>query len=376
MRRPLHTAAVNACPDEKDQRFFQSYRHLASVPETPSIFTLELTTLCNNFCSGCANVELLEARQKGKAGIQQMQDWEKIIETIKPYAKLVRLSGGEPTLHPDFHKIVTLLEKKRIPYALLSTGRWTTIPPDRLIQLFSNSFYFVGILISLHGSNADSHGAFVEGAPKAYEEACRNIEYAAQNGLTVFTNTVLTRFSCEEVEGIVEKSLQLGATYVLFNRFLTNYHPMEPSENQLRQALKTIENLCTQGIPCRIGNNVPPCFVRNSSEGAKAGFELCHISPNGDIRPDNLSQLSFGNLLDQDLPMLWRSPGAELYRMSFSPECLRCRAFSHCRGGAKSITFQFGLENDRLMKEPLNYFEEGMMDPQKRSLKYLALTSD
>lgn len=376
MRRTLHTAAANACPDEKDQRFFQSYRHLAPVPETPSIFTLELTTLCNNFCSGCANVELLEARQKGKAGIQQMQDWEKIIETIKPFAKLVRLSGGEPTLHPDFDKVVALLEKKRIPYALLSTGRWTTIPPDRIIRLFSNSRHFVGMLISLHGSNADTHNAFVEGTPKAYEEACSNIEYAVRNGLTVFTNTVLTRFSCDEVEAIVKKSLRLGATYALFNRFLTNYHPLEPSESQLRQALMAIENLRVQGFPCRVGNNVPPCFVTNSSEGAKAGFELCHISPNGDVRPDNLTRLSFGNLLEQDLPTLWRSPGAELYRMSFSMDCLQCKAFSRCRGGAKSITLQFGLEKDRLMNEPLDYFEEGKIDLQKKSLKYLALTSD
>lgn len=372
----VHVAAPTSQTDKADSLFFHSYRHLAAVPESPSIFTLELTTLCNNFCSGCANIQLTDARKKGKEGRQEMREWEKIILAAKPYAKLVRLSGGEPTLHPDFQKIVSLLEESAIPYALLTTGRWAALRPAKLIPLLKKGRHFVGMLVSLHGSNSSSHHAFVESAPKAFDEACENIRLAAENGLAVYTNTVLTRFSCDEVELIVRLSLRLGAQYALFNRFLAHNHPLVPEEGQLFSALNTIEQLRQAGLPCRVGNNVPPCFAETSSEGAKAGFELCHIAPNGDIRPDNLAHLSFGNVLQEGLPSIWRSAGAEMYRMSFMPDCLRCKAFPLCRGGAKSLTFQHGLEKDQLMRGPLATFEPQKRDAFKNSLKYLALTSD
>ena len=34
------------------------------VPALPHLFTLELTTLCDNRCTGCANVEVPQQRQK------------------------------------------------------------------------------------------------------------------------------------------------------------------------------------------------------------------------------------------------------------------------------------------------------------------------
>lgn len=376
MRYLQYSSRPDLSHDENNDEFFHSYRHLAVVPDTPTVFTLELTTLCNNSCSGCANIQLHEARKKDGIGVQKMEKWERIIDRIKPYAQLVRISGGEPTLHPEFKDIVRLLERSEVPHALLTTGRWSRIKPKEILGLFQNSQFFTGMLISLHGSNQSSHNSFVESAGRAFVETCGNIESAAQGGLTVYTNTVLTKFSCEEVEAIVELSLQLGAKYALFNRFLTNNHPLEPDNMQLKEALLTVERLRQSGFPCRVGNNVPPCFINTSSDGAKAGFELCHIAPNGDIRPDNLINLSFGNILENDLPSLWRSPAAEKYRISFSKDCLQCKAFSACRGGAKSLNLQYGLERDKLMQNPMKDYHPTKKDEYKESLEYLALTSD
>ncbi len=353
---------------------YPSLRNLTPIPETPSVFTLELTTLCNNSCSGCANLEVPQAK-KNKA-YQTMTNWKKIIAAIKPYAKLIRISGGEPTLHKDFFQIVRFLEENQIPHALLTTGRWGKAKTDKLIALYKQCEYFVGLLISLHGSNARTHNAFVESSPKAFAETCRNIYKASKAGLRVFTNTVLTRYACREVLDIIELSSSLGAQYQLFNRFLTNDHPLEPGKELLFDTLQKIERLHLKGFSCRVGNNVPLCFAQSSSEGGKAGFELCHISPSGEIRPDNLTRLSFGNLLEDRLRNIWDSPASRLYRISFPPDCLQCKAFHLCRGGAKSLTFQYGLERDKLMRSPIQKFYPSKSSSLKNTLAYLALTSD
>ena len=67
------------------------------VPALPHLFTLELTTLCDNRCTGCANVEVPEQRQKLAAQHSTiMTEWRKIIDTIIKQTQgkaIIRLSG-------------------------------------------------------------------------------------------------------------------------------------------------------------------------------------------------------------------------------------------------------------------------------------------
>lgn len=355
--------------------FTQNLLQKASQTQTfplPTTYTFEITSVCNNFCSGCANVELSREKRDRKYNIGYSQKWREIIETIAPQNPLVRLSGGEPTLHPDFPQIVALLEEKGLQHALLTDGRWTVHRLPQILDIYRNAPHFLGMLISLHGSTASTHNAFVESVDSAFSETCHNIQAAAKE-FTVFTNCVLTKYSCEEIEETIELSLSLGAKHVVFNRFVTDLpHPLEPTDTQLYSALFLIEKLRMQGVPCRIGNTLPFCFFPVAYKLAhKGGYQLAYISQNGSIRPNNFDTQYWGNVLEQDMVDIWNGEKAINFRTQFSPKCLDCNAISICKGGLKHRdSFE-----DKLIRRPIEEDIDFTIREEESPL-FPALTSD
>ena len=317
-------------------------------PSAPLSYAVELTYSCNNFCSGCANVW-------GQQRQQTLSNWRDLFDRIAPpenprkYAELIRLTGGEPTLHPEFQQIISYIDTLDIPHVLFSNGRWPV--PAAVIATCRSLKNSLGMLISLHGSTAAAHNALVNA--DAFAQTCANIRRAAEAGIEVFTNTVLTTESCPQIEEIIRLSQELGAGYAVFNRFLAGAHPLQASVAQLREAVLLIERLHAEGTACRIGNCVPKCFVPNSTEGSNAGIEHCAISPEGLVRPDNLTSTVFGNIFAQPITEIWQSEQAQQYRQHIAPACLQCTAVSRCRGGDRSFALEQGLEQDPLMTGPI-----------------------
>ena len=319
-------------------------------PSAPLCYSFELTFACNNLCPGCANV--LESRRD-----EFMTEWKFLLDRIAPsenrtkYAELIRISGGEPTLHPDFQQIIEYIDSFALPHVTFTNGRWPH--PEKVLDTFKVCSHFWGLLMSLHGSDALSHKAFMGDIPGAFEETCANIKRASESGLAVFTNTVLTKYNCEQIEQLIELSQRLGAHCAVFNRYLGNVHPIEPSEAELRQAILTIEGLQEQGEACHLGDCVPPCFVKNSSIGSNGGIELCAISPSGEVRPENLTRYSFGNLFESAIEEIWQSEEAQWYRKQLPAQCEACVELDRCRGGVRAVTIEHDLIGDRLMGEAI-----------------------
>uniref|UniRef100_UPI004057AEFD radical SAM protein n=1 Tax=Candidatus Electrothrix sp. TaxID=2170559 RepID=UPI004057AEFD len=318
-------------------------------PSTPLSYAVELTYACNNSCTGCANVW-------GTRRQQTLTRWQELFDRIAPpdhpdkYAELIRLTGGEPTLHPEFTRIVEHVDSLGIAHVLFTNGRWPD--PATIINLYQDQENCLGMLVSLHSSSPAVHNTLVNDN-NAFGETCANIRRAADAGIEIFTNTILSKNSCEQVEDIIHLSQELGAEYAVFNRFLGNDNPLQPTKEQFKQAVLLIEDLHKQGVSCRIGNCVPKCFAPNSTEGSNAGIEHCAISPQGLVRPDNLTSTVFGNIFEQPMTEIWQSEQAQQYRQQISSACLECVELARCRGGDRSVALEQGGKKDPLMTEPL-----------------------
>ena len=264
-------------------------------------------------------------------------------------------------------------------FAILTTGRWTKGNIDRTLTLLKNSERFLGFLISLHGDNAADHCAFTESSSKAFVQTCNSIKKASAYGIRVFTNTVITNKNWNKISDIVLLSEKLGSAMAVFNRFVAVEHLLLPTTVQLGWAIQSVLSLRNAGRPCRVGNYIPKCFFPQNTYPTPAGFELCHISPSGRIRPDNFSHFAFGNILSDELSQIWNSDKAHFFRNHFPSSCLDCAALSVCRGGLKSLSIESPIAvGDPLMQGPLSFDQVHDWDDDKEKVNavMLALTSD
>ncbi|MBU0702548.1 MAG: radical SAM protein, partial [Chloroflexi bacterium] len=285
---------------------------MINVLSTPAIYSLELTPVCNNRCRGCSNVfaEMRDARTISPP--LGAAEWGAILERIAPHAEQLKLTGGEPTLHPEFEIIVRRVSALGLNFSLFTNACWPD--PERVVRFLAGVPQCAGLLISLHGPTAPIHESFT-GAPGSFQEAIANIRLATSAGLLVATSTVITRQNYDQIAEIAALTADLGADHAVVSRYLGEPLPdLEPTTEELLAAVRTVEELRRSGARVRYGDCVPQCFVENSSTGCLAGVAYCAVDPWGNLRPCNHSPAVVGSLLEQPIESLWHSAAMEHWR--------------------------------------------------------------
>jgi radical SAM protein with 4Fe4S-binding SPASM domain len=329
---------------------FTSSVQCSNMFPLPVIYSLELTPLCNNRCEGCGNVFASQAHPPTLSHIPRPMDaaqWNVVLEHIAPYAQRVRLTGGEPSCHPQFHAIVERIRTLGISFTLFTNGRWSE--PDRFVTFLRAIPECVGMLVSLHGATPHTHDAF-SGVPGSFDETVANIRRAAQAGLTVHTNTVLTRHNHRQVADIVNLSHSLGAACAVFNRYIGKpvaHLELEPDD--FRHAIHEVDRVGKSGRCTRLGTCIPSCFTESSSTACLAGTGYCTIDPWGYVRPCNHAPTVAGNVQHEPLSAIWTSLPMEAWRAMIPAACRQCEMFDPCRGGCRAEAVLNGCAGDPLM---------------------------
>ncbi|NJN66193.1 MAG: radical SAM protein [Chloroflexaceae bacterium] len=325
----------------------------AAPPTVPSVYALELTAACNSRCAGCGNVfspHRASVPLRSVSPPMSPDQWAQVLDIIAPHARRLKLTGGEPTCHPHFAAIVAAIQQRRIPFTLFTNGRWNDT--ESLIALLQRTPECVGVLVSLHGAEAQAHEAFT-GVPGSFAETVANLRRAAHAGLPIHTSTVITRQNAPQVEALVHLSRSIGAGWSVFNRFIGRPVPhLTPTRAAFLQAIRTVERLAGDGYPTRIGTVLPHCgvSVSVSVEGCLAGTACATIDPWGNVRPCNHAPQTAGNLLTTPLAAIWRSPTMEAWRGLVPEPCRACSAFAQCGGGCRAEAVLNQCEGDPLMQ--------------------------
>jgi radical SAM protein with 4Fe4S-binding SPASM domain len=323
----------------------QAALHVLSIP---AIYALEITSACNNRCPGCSNVY---ASNRSSPPLLSAQEWHDLLAPFIAEAVQIRLTGGEPTLHPGFFHIFEEVTSHDSWVTVFTNGRWKD--PQRFVRRIRGRRHFSGLLISLHGPDAASHESF-SGVPGSFDETVSNIRLAVENGITVALSTVITRYSWDRLEAVVELAQALGVHHIAFNRYIGRPLPeIEPTEEQTQAAILRVQALAQAGAPVKYGIGVPQCFVSNNSEGCLAGVAYASIGPEGNLRPCAHSPTVIGSLREASMAELWHSEAMDAWRGLMPPECTTCAAYSVCHGGCRAIQELRPNGRDPLRREPL-----------------------
>jgi radical SAM protein with 4Fe4S-binding SPASM domain len=314
------------------------------IPATPTTYTLELTSHCNSQCIGCGNVF------DRALGCMRFDHWQTILLALQPHIISLRVTGGEPTLHPDFHQIIRLIDQLAVPFVIFSNGLWPN--RDRILRLLLDCRHLDGLLISLHGHDAATHRAFA--GVDSFDQVVTTIRQATAAGVNINTNSVLTRANCQHIAAIARLSQELGARYAAFSRY---YGPPQPitdlTADEFRQAAAAVHDLRQRNAHVQFNNCVPVCFDRQPTKSCPAGITHCTIDPLGQVRPCTHAPQVLGDLFSQPIEAIWQSEAASCWRDRIPAACATCAEFTRCRGACKAMAYHQHCERDPLMCEPL-----------------------
>lgn len=314
------------------------------ILSAPVNYTLELYPWCNNYCQGCGNISYNLQEPLSFA------NWNRIIAEISTYATHLRISGGEPTLHPDFNAILETLSFLDTPFVLFTNGRWRN--PDNLINELIKIPNFRGMLISIHSHVPEIHDSFT-GIAGSFSETIRNVRKAIDRGLPIAANSILLSPNIDYVEELISLCETIGVCQTTFSRYVAvrNYD-LNPTPENLKLAIEKIEKKREEGSTIEYSVCIPQCFKLNSSVGCLSGIAYCVIDPWGNVRPCTHVSINCGNILEQPIEKIWRSPTMNNWRSLIPTQCSYCSEISKCRGGCRAIAYLDNLPYDPLKTQP------------------------
>ena len=167
--------------------------------------TFELTPRCNFNCKMCY-VHLTEAEQRQRGKELTAEQWLQIGEEAKNEGVLfLLLTGGEPTLRPDFPEIYQKLKEKGFVLTINSNGMLLEGEIRRMLCENPPS----RINISLYGITNETYERQC-GLP-VYDRIISNITALRQAGIEVKVSMSVTPDNLCDLQSVYDKAKELGA---------------------------------------------------------------------------------------------------------------------------------------------------------------------
>ena len=175
-------------------------------------FYLYLTAGCNLACRHCWISPRYQANG-GTGGHLDLALLERAIVAARPIGLTsVKLTGGEPTLHPDFHALCELLARHGLGFWMETNG--VLIGADEAALLARLGMRFCSV--SLDGATAATHD-HQRAVPGAFARALEGIAHLVAAGIRPQAILTLTRDNAHELFDLFHLAARIGCSSVKVN---------------------------------------------------------------------------------------------------------------------------------------------------------------
>jgi radical SAM protein with 4Fe4S-binding SPASM domain len=307
----------------------------------PAYAYLETTYACEGTCPGCPAVAASD-----RSALLSASQWAPLIKGLAQSLEEVRLTGGEPTLHPDFLQILQSLKSERLAFKIYTNGLWPN--SGGLLRALKGNPFFRGFIFSLHGSTPSIHHTF--SGLSDFERITATIQEAVKRGFPVSTSTVLGHYNRGNIPGILKLASMLGSRKHHFRRYIGAYRAMiSMNREDIAAMLEAIDTIPPEIFSYRTGECFPRCFYRRSLP-CLAGITHITITPSGLVKACPFSLETHGTVKSGRIGgkrkiMQWVS--------DFTTACLHCDEIENCMGGCRVMRRNFLFKRDPLMEEPM-----------------------
>lgn len=172
-----------------------------------------LTGGCNLRCRHCWIDPKYQAADVSTCPCLPLDLFSLIIKQAMPLGLSgVKLTGGEPLLHPNIHKIIEIVKINNIRLIVETNGVLCT--PELAQDLATSLNPFVSV--SLDGVDAETH-EWVRGVSGSFQSALLGIRNLIEAGLPPQIIMTVMRKNAHQLEDMVRLAEDLGAESVKFN---------------------------------------------------------------------------------------------------------------------------------------------------------------
>lgn len=183
----------------------------AGVPALRTIY-FYLTEGCNLACRHCWMGPRFDPAGNRYPTLPVGQ-FEAAIREAKPLGlNCVKLTGGEPLLHPHFTQLLEIVRREKLRLTIETNGLLCT--PEMAAEIAKSPNRFISV--SLDGTDAATH-EWVRGVPGSFEAARRAVRNLVASGTRPQIIFTVMRSNVGQVDAMVRLAEELNADSLKFN---------------------------------------------------------------------------------------------------------------------------------------------------------------
>lgn len=321
----------------------------------PTNLQIELTTDCNLKCSYCYR----NAGEIKKNNQLKTDKLFKILDSLHNVGlQSIELTGGEPTLHPDFIEIMNFCAKKFAIIGLLTNG--TLITEELALKMLDFKEKMV-ISISLDAHTSEIHDQR-RGVKGSFEKTCKNIRLLAKYGFLTRVTMTFDEDTWDYIEPTLLLSKKLGASMFAYSPVLPvgrakmgfkywAYDAMKVQETEkvLREKYKDYIHLLSDDIMAKLDN----------PGSCGAGYRCFCMDPTGKIRPCvtfNEGSAILGSLIESSPEEVFANPLAKYFANIKAPNeeiCQSCEWSFFCINcNLRGLMMSESVDNCKWINQP------------------------
>ena len=171
-----------------------------------------LTEGCNLRCRHCWIAPKYQSESNSYPALD-LDLFKSIIKQAKPLGLTgVKLTGGEPLLHPEIKEILEYIRTEELRLTVETNGVLCTPELARKIAACKDPF----VSVSLDGADAETH-EWVRGVEGSFQASLKGIRVLVNAGFKPQMIMTIMRHNRDQLEPIVRLAERLGAGSVKFN---------------------------------------------------------------------------------------------------------------------------------------------------------------
>ncbi len=324
---------------------------MTEMPDTPALSQIYfyLTEGCNLACRHCWLAPKFDP-DASRHAVLPVELFETAIREAKPLGLTrVKLTGGEPLLHPEFVRLLEIVRREDLALTVETNGVLCT--PELAGEIARLPKRFVSV--SIEAADAEIH-EWIRGVPGCFQRAVQGARHLVAADTPPQIIMSVMRRNAGQMQAVVRMAEEIGASSVKFNVIqpVTRGQKLHEdnetlSVGELVALGRWVDGELAATTNLKLHFDYPLAFrpLSSMSEGKGCGvcgilgimgviatgrYALCGIG-------QNVPELVFGSVADGPLEVLWReNPVLNQLRDGLPSRlggiCARCVMRRRCLG--------------------------------------------